>query len=44
MLKDRTTNKTYSGRTDALRELGKNEFNRRIKNNTLEYVKTVYVG
>lgn len=42
MLKDKTTNKTYSGRTDAINQLGKQAFNRKVKNNEIDYIKTFY--
>lgn len=38
MLKDITTNKTYSSGISARRELGIQAFNKKVKNNELEYI------
>ena len=38
MLKDVTTNKTYSSGCSARRELGLQEFNKKCKNNQLIYI------
>lgn len=42
MLKDRVTQKTYSGRTDAINQLGKQTFNKKVRNNELDYIKTFF--
>lgn len=38
MLKDITTEKTYSSGSSARRELGLQTFNRKVKNNELVYI------
>ena len=38
MLKDKMTNQTYSSGSAARRELGLQEFNKRVKNNQLIYI------
>lgn len=43
MLIDRTTNRTYSSGSAAIRELGKKEFNNKVKRNELDYVKCSFV-
>ena len=37
MLIDKSTNQTYSTRNAAIRDLGKIEFKKRIKDNKIEY-------
>lgn len=43
MIRDITTNKTYSSSIAAIRQIGKKEFNYKSKNNQLQYIQTYYV-
>ena len=43
MLVDRITKQTYSSNIDAVRQLGKNEFNNKVKRNEIDYVQCRYV-
>ena len=43
MLVDRVTKQTYSSGCEAIRQLGKKEFNNKVKRNELDYVKCVFV-
>lgn len=43
MLIDKTTNKTYSSGSAARRELGTSAFNKKVKNNELDYIKCTFV-
>lgn len=38
MLVDRVTKQTYSSGTAAIRELGKKEFNNKVKRNDIDYI------
>lgn len=42
MLIDRTTGKTYSGRTDIIRAIGEKEFFRKLKQKQIDWVKCFY--
>ena len=44
MLVDRITKKTYSSGCAAIRELGKREFDKKVKRNEIDYVKCSLVG
>ena len=43
MLVDKATEKTYSSGCAARRELGTVAFNKKVKNNELQYVKCTFV-
>lgn len=43
MLVDRITGQTYSSNVDAVRQLGKKEFNNKVKRNEIDYVQCVFV-
>lgn len=43
MLVDRVTKQTYSSGCEAIRVLGKKEFNNKVKRNEIDYVKCVFV-
>jgi len=38
MLVDKQANRTYSSRKDAIRQIGEKEYNKKVKNNLIEYV------
>ncbi len=44
MLVDRITNQTYSSGIEAIRQLGKKEFNGKVKRNEIDYVQCRYVN
>ena len=44
MLIDRITKQTYSSGVDAIRQMGKKEFNNKVKRNEIDYVKCSLVG
>ena len=44
MLVDKVTKETYSSGCDAIRKLGKKEFNNKVKRNEIEYIQCTYVN
>lgn len=44
MLVDRITRHTYSSGCDAIRQLGKKEFNNKVKRNEIDYIQCTYVN
>ena len=44
MLVDRITKQTYSSNIDAVRQLGKKEFNNKVKRNEIEYIQCVIIN
>lgn len=44
MLVDRITKQTYSCNCDAVRKLGRKEFNNKVKRNEIDYIQCRYVN
>lgn len=44
MLVDRITKQTYSCNSEAVRQLGRKEFNNKVKRNEIDYIQCVIIN